>query len=922
VGRGRPIDPSLWPGEGPHRAFLELLDRVHRENGTKSLADIAAAMNLRARSRVSALLRGQAVPADEDQARELIRALGGGTEDQDRGLKLYRKVRASFSLTARPVPAGRGDAHAVGGPGKADRHRRREGEFLVAGEGQDLEALVHPAVVSLPYIRRDIEDEIRADLDSGQPVLLVGSSMVGKTRMATTLIKEVLGARRLIIPDSKDFLASLTVPGATPRNSMIFLDDIQQLIGAGGITQTALRHLAEENVIVGTIRALVYDQYQPTDELRPLEWDVLRVFKRVPVFRDLSPSEQERLYRVVNDEGTRERILRTGIGEYVGAAERIAEALRLGPSVSPVGLALVQGAADWARAGMSTPVPASLLPVLAAPHLDARNRLLLGDRREYRTALQWATRPINPTVSLLQREQDDAFSVFEYALDLLSGQDDEIPESTWPVLIQHAGPADLLNIGRTATAAGRPEAAEQAWRRAEETGDREAAPWAALFLGAQLRQQGDVEGAQAAYQRAIATGHADAAPGAMFNLGNLLKQQNDRVGAKDAYQRAVDSGHPRVVALAAVGLGRLLARQGDLAGARDAYQRALDSDLDIGKLEARIRTLLAERADAQTRPVYLSVIDARRWRADPEAVATAALELGELLAGQGDAEGARQAYLRAADSGEVRVAPTAMLMLGNLHRDLRDIDAAKAAFHRAMDSGDDDIAPKAASNLGIMLYEEGDIEGARVAFQYAADAGHAQASPLAAFNLGVLLAENGDTDGARDAYQRAAAFQNAAITKDAMRRTLQLGILLAEKGDLNGARMAYHAAVGFGSPVMAPWPMMNLAIALSEHGDAETARAASQKAADSGHPPVAAAASVLLGGLLEGHGDTAAARDAYQRAVDSAYPEVVAAASLGLGGLLAEQGDIAAARGAFQRALRSENKQIAEEAARSLRALP
>lgn len=921
MGRGRPIDPSSWPGGGPHRAFLELLDKVHRENGTKSLADVAAAMNLRARSRVSALLRGQAVPADEDQATDLIRALGGSAEDVDRGLKLYRRARASFSRAARPGLTGQVGTKVAGGPGKADGRRPRGGEFPVAGEG-DLDTLVHPAVFSLPYVRRDVEDEARAGLASGKPVLLVGSSMVGKTRMAATLIKEVLGARRLIIPDSRDGLASLAVPGAAPRDSIIFLDDIQRLIGAGGITQTALRRLAEENVIIGTIRVLVYDQYQPTDQLRPPEWDLLRIFKRVPVFRDLSPGEQERLRQVVDDESTLGRIVRTGIGEYVGAAERIAEALRLGPSVSPVGLALVQGAADWARAGMSVPLPAVLLPVLAAPRLDARNRLLLDDRREYRAALQWATRPVTPTVALLQRHQGNAFSVYEYALDLLSGQDEQVPESTWPVLIQHAGPADLLNIGRTATAAGRPEAAEQAWRRAEESGDREAAPWAALFLGARLREREDTEGAQAAYQRVVASGHADAAPAATFNLGNLLKQQGDLEGARDAYQRAVDSGHPRVVAPAAVNLGRLLARQGDTDGARVAYQRAIDSDLNIGKLEARMRTLLAERAGARARPVHLEVIDARRWRADPEAVAVAALELGELVARQGDTEGARQAYLRAADSGETKAAPTAMLMLGNLHRDLRDTNAAKAAFHRAMDSGDDDVAPKAAFNLGSMLYQEGDTEGARAALQYAADAGHPQASPLAAFNLGVLLAETGDTDGARDAYQRAAAFRNPDITRDAMRRTLQLGILLAEKGDLNGARLAYHTAVGFGVPDMAPWPMMNLAIALSEHGDAETARAASQKGADSGHSPVVAVASLLLGGLLEGQGDTAAARDAYQRAVDSAYPELAAAASLGLGGLLAGQGDIVAARDALQRALRSENSQIAEEAARNLRALP
>ena len=100
----------------------------------------------------------------------------------------------------------------------------------------------------------------------------------------------------------------------------------------------------------------------------------------------------------------------------------------LGPSASPVGLALVhQVPQNWARAGISTPTPASLLSVLAASHLDARSRQGLADKREIQAALRWATRAINPTVSLLQREQHDTFSVFDYALDLISGQDEPIP---------------------------------------------------------------------------------------------------------------------------------------------------------------------------------------------------------------------------------------------------------------------------------------------------------------------------------------------------------------------------------------------------------------------------------------------------------------------------------------------------------------
>ena len=101
MGRGRPIDSSSWPAQGPKRRFAELLDKVHRDNGVKSLRTVAAAMNLRSPSRVSALLRLKALPADESQVRMLIKALGGSDEDIERGLRLYRVIMSTPQDTDR-----------------------------------------------------------------------------------------------------------------------------------------------------------------------------------------------------------------------------------------------------------------------------------------------------------------------------------------------------------------------------------------------------------------------------------------------------------------------------------------------------------------------------------------------------------------------------------------------------------------------------------------------------------------------------------------------------------------------------------------------------------------------------------------------------------------------------------------------------
>jgi TPR repeat protein len=99
--------------------------------------------------------------------------------------------------------------------------------------------------------------------------------------------------------------------------------------------------------------------------------------------------------------------------------------------------------------------------------------------------------------------------------------------------------------------------------------------------------------------------------------------------------------------------------------------------------------LAAVLAETLTR-FYRREIDAGNIRA--------MMDLGDLLRGQDDPDGARAAYQQAIDSGNTH----ALIDLGHLLRGaLGDPEGARDAYQRAADSGDPDVAPEALVDLGI-----------------------------------------------------------------------------------------------------------------------------------------------------------------------------------------------------------------------------
>jgi tetratricopeptide (TPR) repeat protein len=771
-------------------------------------------------------------------------------------------------------------------------------------EATDLDAHVARAVLPIPYIHRDVEDEARRCLSSGRPLLLVGSSMVGKTHMAVVLVRDMFPEYGVMIPDKMEALTALDAADVALRRSVIFLDDIDRLIGGGGITEGAIRRLAAcGNVIIGTIRAASYDRYRPTDKLRPPEWELINTFERIFIDRNLSSEEQDRLAKAVPDSNIQERILRVGLGEYAGAAEQIAETLRLGPSVNNIGYALVLGVADWRRSGIDKPTPAKLLSALAIPHLDARGTVNLSHEQTFQAALEWATREINPTVSLLQISENDTYVIYDYALDLISEHAKPIADPTWQTAIQFGTPSDLMKIASAALSKAnrRRDIAIEAFRLAASSEGFDRKDWAVFGLAIFLDREGDTVAAQSAYEQAVQSKDDLVRNGAHMYLASLLRDKGDLAGARKNYQEVVDSGFEEAP-FALYKLGEVLSDDGDVEGARAAYEQAIKlADTEASPLSAfRLGFLLYGQGDIVG---ALKAFDIAISSGHSEASPAAAFNRGIVLTEQGNTSEAREAYLQASRSEDAKLAYAALINLAKILAQEGDIIGAEKVYRQVIKSDHIDNSPAAALQLGLLLAQR-EVAGAKEAYQLAIDSGHSEYAPRAATCLGTLLAEQGDLTGARSAYQYTIDSGNHEFASIA---AVNLAELLEAQGDMAGTEEVYKWIVENGHGDDVPSAMVNLGVLLDHRGESADALKLFRRAIAPGHSEPLPIAALNIGAILGEQGDMRGAQEAYQLAINSRHEEAAPAAAFNLGLLLKEQMDLMGASAALQIAIDSDH---------------
>ncbi|WP_305785928.1 SEL1-like repeat protein [Symbioplanes lichenis] len=606
------------------------------------------------------------------------------------------------------------------------------------------------------YLARAHDSDLEWAVAAGGVVLVHGRAASGKTRSAAETVRRLRGGHQLLAPVSGQALRALVDAGYELRDTVVWLDDVERYLVAGGIDQNVLDRLCPRGradiTVVATIRgeelarfdraASIRDEFERGGPVRAAV-DVLQRItgrRRVLVKQYLTEVEAAAVDAAADDRVAAAAAASSGFAEYLAAGPAMVRRWQDdGDRIADVGQALISAAVDCRRAGYHSPVGGDLLGRLGEHYLNPalRGRADLPSVAE---GLQWAAQPVLGASSCLQPRAGDCYLASDYLVDRAeSGEGPrgrtEIPPQVWDALLGMATADERADIAGAAFFSGQLTAAFDAVLPLAEGGDGAAM----MNIGLIEFQRGSAEEAERWWLRAAEAGSA----GGMHNLALLYGRKGDQEKAELWYRRAAEAGE----ASAMHNLAFLLAardekeestfwyRQGAAAGSAEAmhnlgliclheqrYDEAatwLTSAFEAGNLRAAHS--LGVLHNAEGRDETAATWWLRAATADEQAVEPR-FNLGQLFYRQGRHDDAMRWWQQAAELGDAQ----AMVNLANVHFEADRPATAKRWWQRAAAVGD----AQAMYNLGVLAHRRGDVDEARSWYERAAQAGDADAALL------------------------------------------------------------------------------------------------------------------------------------------------------------------------------------------------
>lgn len=730
---------------------------------------------------------------------------------------------------------------------------------------------IHPAIPlsnSEPTLSRDLPVYISRDIDtdldqwvanhraSGGFLLLVGPAAAGKTRTAYELVRRTTGDWQLFMPASSAQFAEFMERSNDPGGLVVWLNEVQNFLGPGGLTSGSVRRMLAGDRPVITVATIWPDRYEaltkpsPSDGVDDPNKDAREILGMLADRKDLlaefTAAERQRARDLADrDPRIAEVLLHSDRADLAAMLAATPELVRRWvAATSQYGAAVISAAVFARLCGHPEVVPDGVLESLVDCFLTGEQRARLTSESWYSEAVEWAQQPVRGNVAPLIPQSKligrlDGYMISDVLVQYAT-RDQRITsqlgaESAWLRLIASASPdaciliaraallryglgdvfaqatlksandgdiMSMYNMGALLTDRGETAEADAWFAKATATGD----PMALTAVAATFRHRGDKSEAETLLRKAADAGF----PRAMIDLSDLLRDEANTAEAESWLRLAVAKGYPPAMSE----LGMLLHFRGEDSEAEEWTRRAAEA----GNLQgiAFLGVLLSQSGRKE---------DAETWlrKAARFGHPIAMTELGSLLLGRGDATEAQEWWRRSASAGEYR----AMAYLGAQLKERGQEAEAERLWRQAADGGN----PMGAHNLGVLFYERGDNAEAQRWLREATDSGFVESMAL----LAVVAKESGN-DSESQMWWRAAAEKGnvAAMTV--------LAAELEEAGDTAEAEEWWSKAADAGD-ISA---MILLASRLQTRHEIDGAERLLQTAADAG----SASAAVNLGMLL------------------------------------------------------------------------
>lgn len=326
---------------------------------------------------------------------------------------------------------------------------------------------VHPAdghpdhQLAPPYVERDAEPELRqAVLESGF-VLIVGESTAGKTRLAYEVARSCFPRHAFVRPLARPALAHAVKVARRRRRAVLWLDDLENYLGADGLTASAVAGLLRgplgRVVVLATMRSQEFRRYDAREESRltgsdrdawRVQREVLHMAVQVRLERRWSAAEQDRADahrdpRVQLALGSCDRF---GLAEVLAAGPELLTAWEnaWAPGANPRGAAIVAAAVDCRRSGLRRPASRQWLQDFHLPYLAERGGPDL-QPEPFSEAMQWACKAAYATSGLLIGNYSQGYIAFDYLLN--APRLAPVPDHLWEALLSRVGAADAYDMG-------------------------------------------------------------------------------------------------------------------------------------------------------------------------------------------------------------------------------------------------------------------------------------------------------------------------------------------------------------------------------------------------------------------------------------------------------------------------------------------